>query len=134
MCQINNLLRNTGDASLTCYKVLTYREKDDTYASPMYYYWWKKGVNVVPETELYSFERPDYIDRGYFHMFLTEEDAENYKSSLMDTSSLWNAFGNLAEFVVVKMSIPPHTYYYTGETGGTYTSMRSVAAKTVIFE
>ena len=129
MCQINNLLRNTGDESLTCYKVLTYREQDNTYGSPMYPYWWKKGVNVVPETELYSFERPDYIDKGYFHMFLKEEDAEKYKTGLMD------AFSNFAKFVVVKVSIPPHTYYYTGETGGsTYTTMRSVAAKTVIFE
>ena len=120
MCQINNVLRNTWDKPLICYKVLL---RDlESIRSPYFSdcLWKLKETKCLKQLSF----RENWIGSGFFHAFISKADA-CYEKNKMEKLYPLN------EYIITKMEVPPYTYYYTGMTED---GINSIATPVITFK
>lgn len=162
MCLIKNKLKYTSNKRITCYKVLestlispyqwfqyvlnhrydtlfgfstslssTLNDKLDRYmlerirttsfSSDSFY------NNIKAAVEYYRKKDYDVVSKG-FHTFKDIFSAENLRREL-------NYYSNGREYIIVKCTIPEHTWYYEGFCGFSYSAEdNSYASESIILE
>ena len=131
MCQIDNVLKNTSENELKIWKVCyRYGFRESRWRSPYYDFWYDAGVKYQHNDFIELDPCPPHVEGGYFHAFLSLEDATEYFMHIRKTLGF-----NTMEPVIVEGYVPKNTAYYYGITqcfGGIRKSICSIASKAIV--